>query len=180
MAGNSLGGWLSLELAKRGNVRSATGLSPAGFFNRRESAYARATLKVTLRVARALAPSADRALRSGTARALAFGQMAAKPRRIPPHDAAESARALANAPWFDETLEALSYPERFVGGEHISVPVTIAWGERDRLLIPRQAHRAQRAIPTADLVMLTGCGHVPMYDDPEQVVTVLLAGSTVN
>ncbi len=28
VAGNSLGGWLALELAKRGNVRSATGLSP--------------------------------------------------------------------------------------------------------------------------------------------------------
>ncbi len=132
-----------------------------------------------MRAARALAPSADRFLRSGAARALAFGQMVAKPRRIPPHDAAESARALANAPWFDETLEALAYPERFVGGEHISVPVTIAWGERDRLLLPRQARRAKRAIPSANLVVLTGCGHVPTYDDPEQVVTVLLAGSTI-
>src|SRR5947208_15643419 len=35
VAGNSLGGWISLELAKLGLVRSATGLSPAGFFNDR-------------------------------------------------------------------------------------------------------------------------------------------------
>jgi pimeloyl-ACP methyl ester carboxylesterase len=26
-------------------------------------------------------------------------------------------------------------------------------------------------------VMLTGCGHVPTYDDPEQVARVLLDGS---
>ncbi len=179
VAGNSLGGWLALELAKRGNARSATALSPGGFFNRRESAYARASLKLTARVARVLAPSADRLMRSNFARALAWGQVVAKPRRVPPYDAAESARALANAPWFDDTLEAITYPDRFVGGEQISVPVTIGWGERDRLLIPRQARRAKRAIPSANLVMLPGCGHVPMYDDPEQVVTVLLAGSSV-
>ncbi len=179
VAGNSLGGWLALELAKRGNVRSATALSPGGFFNRRESVYARRTLKVSVAVARALSPYADRLMRSKVARALAFGQMVAKPRRVPPHDAAESIRALAHAPWFDETLEAVTYPERFVGGDQISVPVTIGWGERDRLLLPRQARRAKRAIPAADVVALTDCGHVPMYDDPEQVVTVLLAGSTV-
>jgi len=31
VTGNSLGGWIALELAKQGRVRSATGLSPAGF-----------------------------------------------------------------------------------------------------------------------------------------------------
>ena len=45
VAGNSLGGWISLELAKRGLVRSATGLSPAGFFNDREATYSRASLR---------------------------------------------------------------------------------------------------------------------------------------
>ncbi len=179
VAGNSLGGWLALELAKQGRVASATALSPAGFFNRRESTFARTSLKLMVSGARALAPSADQLLRPPSARALAFGQVTARPRRIPPYDAAEAVRAFANAPWFDETLEATSFPERFVGGEHISVPVTIAWGERDRLLLPRQASRARSAIPTADLVMLEGCGHVPTYDDPEQVVTVLLAGSAL-
>jgi pimeloyl-ACP methyl ester carboxylesterase len=37
--------------------------------------------------------------------------------------------------------------------------------------------RALWAIPGARLVTLRGCGHVPMYDDPEQVSRVLLEGS---
>jgi pimeloyl-ACP methyl ester carboxylesterase len=57
-------------------------------------------------------------------------------------------------------------------------PTTIAWGEHDRLLIAaRQAPRAARLLPRARHVTLRGCGHVPMYDDPEQVARVLLDAS---
>ena len=44
VAGNSLGGGVALELAARGRVRSACGVSPIGFGNHREMAYARAVL----------------------------------------------------------------------------------------------------------------------------------------
>jgi pimeloyl-ACP methyl ester carboxylesterase len=57
------------------------------------------------------------------------------------------------------------------------VPVTIAWGSKDRLLLPRQARRAARAIPRARVLMLSGCGHVPTWDDPEQVARVILDGT---
>ena len=51
-----------------------------------------------------------------------------------------------------------------------SCPTTIAWGERDRLLLyGRQAPRARRWLPEARHVTLDGLGHVPTYDDPEQV-----------
>ncbi|MDQ0993459.1 pimeloyl-ACP methyl ester carboxylesterase [Streptomyces sp. V3I7] len=56
-------------------------------------------------------------------------------------------------------------------------PVTIAWGDRDRLLLPRQAARTQRAVPEAELIWLPGCGHVPVNDDPELVAEVLLKGA---
>ena len=65
----------------------------------------------------------------------------------------------------------------FHGGAGISVPVTVAWGEKDRVLFPRQAVRAAREIPTARMIGLTGCGHVPTYDDPPQVARVLLEGA---
>ncbi|MCZ9338950.1 alpha/beta fold hydrolase, partial [Streptomyces sp. TRM76130] len=57
------------------------------------------------------------------------------------------------------------------------VPVTVAWGARDRLLPPRQGVRAKTVIPRARLVRLPGCGHVPMNDDPALVARVLLDGS---
>jgi pimeloyl-ACP methyl ester carboxylesterase len=134
------------------------------------------SLWMTVRVARLLAPSADRLLVSPLARTLAFSQIAARPWQIPSADAAASLRALAGAPWFDETLLA-AIDEHFRGGEQITVPITIAWGEKDRLLLPHQPRRAARAIPGARLVTLRGCGHVPTYDDPEQVASVLLEGS---
>jgi pimeloyl-ACP methyl ester carboxylesterase len=77
------------------------------------------------------------------------------------------------APWFDETLAPIAL-DRFGDGGQISVPVTIAWGEKDRLLLPRQARHVARLIPGARIVILRGCGHVPMYDDPDRVAQVLL------
>ena len=176
VAGNSLGGLISLELAKQGRVRSATGLSPAGFYNDKEAAYARRSLKITVRTSRLLAPWVDRLTASPLVRTLTFSQVVAKPRMLGAADAAAQVRALAEAPWFDDTLPAIA-DDRFTGGEAIQVPVTIAWGAKDRLLLPRQGRRAVRMIPGARLVMLTGCGHVPTYDDPEQVARVLLDGS---
>lgn len=177
VAGNSMGGWIALELARRGVVASATALSPAGFWNRREVAYSRASLRLTVRIARALDPIADRMTASAALRTLLFGQVVARPWRIPAEDAAGALRALARSPAFDATLTVLT-AGHFTGGADVSVPVTIAWGDRDRLLIPRQAGRAVRAIPGARLAILEGCGHVPMSDDPERVVQVLLEAST--
>jgi pimeloyl-ACP methyl ester carboxylesterase len=118
----------------------------------------------------------DRLTASPLVRTLTFSQVVAKPRLLGAADAAASVRALAEAPWFDDTLPAIA-DERFANGEAIQVPVTIAWGAKDRLLLPRQARRAVRMIPGARLVMLTGCGHVPTYDDPQQVARVLLDAS---
>jgi pimeloyl-ACP methyl ester carboxylesterase len=57
------------------------------------------------------------------------------------------------------------------------VPVTIAWGDRDRLLRRPPAAMVTALIPQVELVRLPGCGHVPMTDDPLLVARVLLAGS---
>jgi pimeloyl-ACP methyl ester carboxylesterase len=177
VAGNSLGGWVSLELAKLGRARSATGLSPAGFHNDREAVYQRALLGSAFAVSPLVAPRADALMRPVLGRILSMKPFFQRPERVPPADAAETWRGLHGATWFPETLKAITR-EPFSGGEQITVPVTIAWGEHDHLLLPRQARRAQRAIPHARVLTLTGCGHVPTYDDPEQVARVLLEGSS--
>src|SRR5215204_5220054 len=51
VAGNSLGGWVALELAKRGRARSVAAIGPAGFGNQRERAFTVESLRVTHRVA---------------------------------------------------------------------------------------------------------------------------------
>ena len=64
-----------------------------------------------------------------------------------------------------------------MGLAYEDVPVTIAWGTRDRLLPPDQASIARQRLPRARFVSLPGCGHVPMTDDPDLVARVLLEGS---
>jgi pimeloyl-ACP methyl ester carboxylesterase len=179
VAGNSLGGLLALELAKAGRARTATALSPAGFHQGREPQFETVALMATFRMARAMRPAAGVLTATGLLRTLLVGQMYARPWRLTARDAAEALRILADATWFEETVAALRAVQ-FTCGELIGVPVTIAWGQHDRLLLLRQAPRAGIAIPGARLVTLYGCGHLPMSDDPEQVARVLLEGSTIN
>lgn len=178
VAGNSLGGWIALELARGGRVASATGLSPAGFHNRAEGLYQRSSLRLARAASCPLQRRGERLLTRSRARQLAFGQLVAHPERVPAAQAAPTIRALAGAGWFDETLVAITGARRFRGGEQVTVPVSIAWGQADRLLLPHQARRAAREIPTARAITLHGCGHVPFYDDPQQVAQVLLQGSS--
>lgn len=176
VAGNSMGGLLALEMAARGLVRSATALSPAGFANGIEMTYGRASLWVSVRLARRIAGHADTLFATALGRKLGLSLFLAHPERLTAADAAENTRALAGAPWFDETLPALrafQFPE----DQEIDVPVTVAWGAKDRLLLPRQARRAAAAIPRARVLLLHGCGHVPTWDDPEQVARVILDGT---
>jgi len=174
VAGNSLGGAVALELGARGRVASACGLSPAGFAVGREEAYAEASLKLTAAASRRLEPFADALAAGPVRRTLLMAQNFARPWRVPPADAAHMLRAMAGAKGFDATLPAIGRWTPKLGPG----PTTIAWGERDRLLIAsRQAPRAARLLPGARHVLLRGCGHVPIWDDPDQVARVLLDAS---
>jgi pimeloyl-ACP methyl ester carboxylesterase len=96
---------------------------------------------------------------------------------VPAREAVAELEAFVDAPWVGPTLQAFGR-YRFHDGEELrGVPVTVAWGTRDALLIPRQALRARRMLPGARHVALRGCGHLPFHDDPEAVAAVLLAGS---
>jgi pimeloyl-ACP methyl ester carboxylesterase len=174
VAGSSLGGWLALELAQRGAVRSAVALSPSGFGTRRERRYLGASLRATHRLSRLITPMIDAIVATAAARTLLFSQVIGRPWRMPAEDAALAVRGAAGATAFDEILtwqETHTYTPR-----PIEVPVTIAWGTRDRLLLPRQGPRAERLVPGARLVPLRGCGHVPTWDDPALVAQVIVDG----
>jgi pimeloyl-ACP methyl ester carboxylesterase len=172
VAGNSLGGGVALTMGAMGVAGSVCALSPVGFVAGREGMYARALLAGTRRMAERLAPAAPALARSAVARTLLSSHAAARPWRIPPEDTAHWTRMYAQAPAFWDLLDALDEWRAPVP----ACPTTIAWGERDRLLIfSRQAPRARRALPEARHVVLHGCGHVPTWDDPEQVARVLLS-----
>jgi len=176
VAGNSMGGWLVLEMARRGVVRSATGLSPAGFHVAPERALEVTLLTAMRGMAKAGRPLAPQAAKTAFGRKLAMGTVIGKPELLSPDDALLNLQGLADATWFWPTLGALM-ADRFRGGNEIKVPVTIAWGEHDHLLLPRQAPRALAEIPTARYVLMPDCGHVPTWDDPQLVTQTILDGS---
>jgi len=177
VAGNSLGGGIALELARMGAVSSATALSPIGFWSPGEARYGRAMLRVTHFSATRLSRPMAALLRSPAGRQATIGLMYGRPARRDPEEAVADLESLARAPGWEATLpRTRSYV--FHDGEELHAPVTIGWGTRDRLLIPRQAERAREALPRARHVPLPGCGHIPMSDDPEGVAALLLEAST--
>ncbi|MBA3861846.1 MAG: alpha/beta fold hydrolase, partial [Solirubrobacterales bacterium] len=105
VCGNSLGGWVGLELARRGRARTLVALSPGGGHNDRETRFVVASLRATHRMARTLAPLADVLTRTAAGRTALFGQISARPWRMEPGAAAARLRTVAASPSFEATLE---------------------------------------------------------------------------
>jgi pimeloyl-ACP methyl ester carboxylesterase len=176
VAGNSSGGWVALELAKLGRARTVTALAPAGLWRRRAPLHVRAGMRqarLNARIVRRLRPNAPRT-RAG--RALAASQVSGHPFRMPYEPARDAIHAMATARGFRETLRALE-KDRFSGGAAITVPVTVAFGTRDRVLLPGVARRRDQLPEQTRWVRLRGCGHLPMIDDPAATADLLLQAS---
>ncbi|MBC2638633.1 MULTISPECIES: alpha/beta fold hydrolase [unclassified Rhodococcus (in: high G+C Gram-positive bacteria)] len=176
VAGNSLGGWLALALAARGEVASATALSPAGFFvNRADQARTIYTFRALRGVTRALGSNAPRALGYRAVRYPSLAAFFARPSRVRYEDAVVDAHSLATNTLVDKGMTATFDLPRVVDA---TVPVTVAWGRRDLILPVYQARRVRRSFPQARILVLPGIGHVPMTDDPNLIGTILLGGSS--
>jgi len=176
VAGNSLGGWVALELAKLGRTRSVCALSPAGFWQGWERAFTRVSLVNARTLTRALLPVAGPVNAKPAVRKAMYGQFFEHGERLTHEEAVASARNLATCPGWRPTLQAMN-AHTFEGGDQVPAPVTIAWGERDKLLLRRQAARAKAALPQARHIVLTGCGHVPTYDDPAIVTDAIVTSA---
>jgi len=168
VAGNSLGGWVALELAKSGRALSVAGLCTAGFWKRPLGPRPGADMR---RLGRALMPVMPTLLRSERGRRLVLKGSIAKPDLVPPAAAERLVRAYVTSPGFERANEAMRSAV-FSGFEQIRAPVTLAWGEHDRLVA-----RPRTTVPGWRSVTLHGCGHIPTWDNPSQVARVLLLAS---
>jgi len=83
---------------------------------------------------------------------------------------------MATAPGFRETLRALEKTQ-FEDGAAITVPVIVAFGSPDRVLLPKVARRRDQLPDQTRWVTLSECGHIPMFDDPEATADLLLQAS---
>ncbi|HEY1833452.1 MAG TPA: alpha/beta hydrolase [Solirubrobacteraceae bacterium] len=177
--GNSMGGALALELAKRGRARSVVAIAPAGGWSVGDGEARRLArfFARQLRLTRAAGPRmktlvARRALRKLALRdVMCHGELASPAEALALAESSLrcSASALAiaalRADRDDLVLRDL---------ERISCPVRLATPQFDRILPPaKHAPRYRREIPNVDSVTLLGCGHVPMWDSTLQVVRTI-------
>jgi pimeloyl-ACP methyl ester carboxylesterase len=157
-----------LQLGLDGQARSVTGIAPAGLWPRPLPPKP----ETARRIARTLRPVLPLALAGDRARRLALAGTMAHPERVPRADAVRLVCAYAAAPGYS-AVNAAMRAGRFEGLDRVSVPLTFGWPDRDRLIA-----RPRRLPAAARNVVLRGCGHVPMWDSPEQVAALLLGGSS--
>jgi pimeloyl-ACP methyl ester carboxylesterase len=175
LCGNSLGGWIALELARRGRATSVVAISPAGLQHKREKAWGKGVLLAMRWGARNL-PGRDALLNTRLGPILFAGPVVARPWRLDPDDFPEVLRLFAEAPGFEATLPH-TFDGQCKGLNEVEVPVRILWGTGDLLLLPRQAKRFERLLPNAELRYLKGIGHTPMSDDPELLAELIATTS---
>lgn len=175
LVGNSLGGWLALQLAARGRARSVVALAPAGgwdpgFFAPLAARQAelqvgarRAALAVDQLVA---TPGGRRAMTASTT--VAF-------EHIPPELLAHQLRGLAACD-AGPMLEIALREGYELDAASVTCPVRIVWGTHDALLpLPEAAVRFRRDwLPTADWIELDDVGHAPQLDVPAVTAALVL------
>jgi pimeloyl-ACP methyl ester carboxylesterase len=176
VAGNSLGGWIALELANRGRARSVVALSPAGGWERGTSEERRLRRLFTRNhaISKRMLPYMPRLLnRPRLRRAVLAGAMA-RADRLDPASALAVVEGSVECPIYFDLMEAVLRDGPPTSFEQISSPVLLAWGTKDALLpAGRYAQRMRNLVPSAHWMDLEGLGHVPMGDDPELIARLI-------
>ena len=173
LVGNSLGGWVALELASMRSFASVTLLSPAGLWRGETPRYCRASLGASRWLARYAGVPLSYLVNLRLGRALVFGQSHGHPFELTPEAARAAIRSMGTSPGFDAVLKATA-TRRFLARAPIDAPVTIAFGSRDLLLLPQQSRDLDHLPLDTQLESLPGCGHVPMADDPTAVAALIM------
>lgn len=180
IAGNSMGGWIALDLARRGRARGAIGIGPIGGATPEEARRSHRILVMNRRSAKLFAPVAGAVARFAPLRWAGFISVVSDPLDVRPEDAANSVRHMAACEGFEHLIDDVagggdlieSNRDRFSA---IGCPVLIAFGSRDHILDPRGGVRLAEAIPTAEHRELVGLGHAPQLDHPELTADMVLA-----
>ncbi len=174
--GQSMGGRMVLELARRGVGGDTVALDPGGFWSDRELAVFGATLRPSIAAVRALRGVLPALLGSSAGRTLLLAQLSARPWALSRETVLPDVVGLADSPATGAAMDALTKGPKQQGAPAGTVPgrVTIGWGRRDLVTLPRQAARATELFPDAVLHWFERCGHFPQWDAPREATRLIL------
>jgi pimeloyl-ACP methyl ester carboxylesterase len=176
VVGNSLGGWVALQLAARGRARRVVALAPAGgWADGDPMVEERLDYFSTMRqLVQGAAPYADQIVSTLDGRRRATEYTTASFEHIPAELLAHQIRGAAGC----DGAEALIARAREAGypldAERISCPLRIVWGTEDRLLPWPQAAVRYQALLEAEWIELPGVGHCPQLDSPAETAELIL------
>ena len=159
-------------MGRAGWAASVTAISPAGLW-RAPLGQRRWDIRSWAQRAR---PLVSLALHNRRAREAMLSTFAAHPERIPVDAGRELVLGWVDADGYEGANRAMR-SHVFDPAGYPDLPVTLAWGELDRLVGPP---RPERRPASAHFVVLPGVGHTPMWDDPALVARTLLDGSSVS
>jgi pimeloyl-ACP methyl ester carboxylesterase len=178
LVGNSLGGYVALQLASRGRARSVVALAPAGGWAHEDPGFGDAQRHFILirDLLEEAAPRADLIVSTprGMRRATEFSVTNFE--HIPPELIAHAMRGAAAC---DATVPYVEFSRHHgwpLDAERIDCPVLVAWGSADKLLHwPTAAARYRDEwLPGAEWVILDGVGHCLQLDVPGRTAELVL------
>lgn len=178
LVGNSLGGWVALQLAARGRARSVVAMAPAGGWasddkTPAETLTAQAALHQQAKLA---APHAEALLASVEGRRRATALTAVNFEHIPAELLAHQLLGVASCPQAPAMLEYAARGTWDLDAAAIECSVRIVWGTEDRLLPWQSAASRFRNewLPHADWIVLDEVGHCPQLDVPAEAAALIL------
>ena len=178
LAGNSMGGALALELAKRGRALSVVAISPGGGWeesNRREVERIIRLFKRTQVSARATVKHHERLLARPGFRRVGMRDIMARGHLVPAEEAVLLTRSSIRCSVVEDVFATMRDGSgRVVDLDRVKAPTLVAWGDKDRLLpMKHHADRFRTEIPGVRFEVLPGLGHTPMWDDPGRIAKVI-------
>jgi pimeloyl-ACP methyl ester carboxylesterase len=178
VAGNSLGGWVSLQLAARGRARSVVALAPAGGWAEDDPAPEEVLdyFRTLAPMVRDAAPNANAIAATPEGRAAATVAYASNADHISADLLAHLIRGAAACD-AEPLLEFAAREGWHLDPERVTCPLRLVWGTDDQVLkLPGAAARfRQDWFPQAEWVEIDGAGHCPQLDHPVETAE-LIAG----
>ena len=178
LVGNSLGGYVALQLAARDRADTVVALAPAGGWAEGDDQF-RETLAHFSTMQELLAhalPHVTTIVSTPAGRRRATAHFTERSEHLPPELIAHLMGGAAACPAVFALIDHAGRAGWPLDAEAISCPVRVVWGTADRLLAwPRAAVRYRRDwLPHADWIELEGVGHSPQLDVPLETAQLIL------
>ena len=180
LVANSLGGWISFEMAviNPSSVRSITALAPAGLWLTPFSS--RYPGEVALRVmANGVEKIAPSLLNYNWAKKIGFETVSPRWKELSYEICLDATTAMAKSTGYFPAWDAL-LGKRFDKQIASNIPITIIFGDSDHTLPEKTCQERSLAPSHAKWVILPETGHAPMWDSPNEVLPEIFATTKIN